>query len=131
MFASSQTDKSRAQQVSDLSTQALEKGGVKGRRAKQVLGGTVRRYGPGQRPDEGAGRKPAKKDPTGEVVELLPSMKRCPRRLKKEIQDGKIDMHLEARRPGDESAPGGILPSGEDSVGPWEFWQRSKKSPPR
>ncbi len=58
MFASSQTDKSRAKQVS----QAVEKALKDGRSVsvppavEKILGGTVEDTGQGQRPNEGARR---------------------------------------------------------------------------
>jgi len=65
-----------------------------------------------------------------EVVELLPSMKQLSKALEKEIQDGKIDMHLEARGLVMSLRQAAFFPSGEDSVDPGSF-AASKKSPPR
>ena len=54
MFASSQTDKSKAQQVSDSVKDALEKGGVSAA-VHEILGGTVDERGKGNAMMKGPG----------------------------------------------------------------------------
>src|SRR5207302_7349236 len=54
MFASSQTDKSKAQQVSDSVRQALEHGGMSAA-IKEILGGTVDEKGKGNAQLKGPG----------------------------------------------------------------------------
>ena len=54
MFASSQTDKARAQQVSDSVKDALDKGGVAAA-VREVLGGTVDEKGKGNAQMKGPG----------------------------------------------------------------------------
>src|SRR5580693_8014830 len=78
MFAASQTDKSKAQAVSDSVKKALE-GGSLNSVVKVILGGTVDHTGPGnaQRKGPGGDKHPAKPDPKKLqplVVELMPSL---------------------------------------------------------
>jgi chemotaxis protein MotB len=101
MFASSQTDKSRAKQVSEAVEKALENGksiGVPPAVAK-ILGGTVDDKGQGNAMMKGPGgaQHAAKEAPQDNVVELLPSMQRLTKDLEGEIKDGKLEMKLEAR----------------------------------
>ena len=119
MFASSQTDKSKAQQVSDSVNEALEKGGV-ATAVQHILGGTVDDTGRGSAQMKGPGGSQPKKDPV-EVMELLPSMKYLTKTLQKEIQDGKIDVRLEPRGLVMSLRQAAFFPSGEDNVDPGGF----------
>lgn len=97
MFATSQTDKGKAQQVSDSVKRALE-----GEKISQVvsaiLGGTVSDKGKGNalmRGPGGARQADEKKD--DKLVELLPSLKILSEELKKEIAAGRIQISMQAR----------------------------------
>jgi chemotaxis protein MotB len=102
MFATSQTDKGKAQQVSDSVKRALE-----GEKMTQVmasiLGGTVTDTGRGNAMMRGPGgakqaadqKADEKKDQ--KLVELLPSLKILSEALKKEIADGRIQIGMQAR----------------------------------
>jgi chemotaxis protein MotB len=101
MFATSQTDKGKAQQVSDSVKRALE-----GEKMTQVvaaiLGGTVTDTGKGNAMMRGPGGarqsvedKNDKKDE--KLAELLPSLKVLSEELKKEIAEGKIQISMQAR----------------------------------
>jgi chemotaxis protein MotB len=99
MFASSQTDRSKVQQVSDSVKSALEKGGAS-RVVHQILGGTVDDKGIGNAMMKGPGginKVPARTDSANSEAELLPSLKYLTEVLASEIRDGKIDIHLEPR----------------------------------
>src|SRR5690348_14611178 len=63
MFASSQTDKAKAQQVSESVKEAIEQGGIRAT-VKEVLGGTVDEVGKGNAQMRGPGgaKKIAKGD---------------------------------------------------------------------
>src|SRR5438552_2217638 len=90
MFASSQTDKSKAQQVSDSVREALEHGGIPAA-VKEILGGTVDEKGKGNAQMKGpGGAQKATKDPPPAVVELLPSLQFLNKELEDEIKTGKI-----------------------------------------
>jgi chemotaxis protein MotB len=105
MFATSQTDKAKAKQISDSVTQALENGGVRAM-VHEILGGTVDEKGQGNAQMRGPGgsKKGAKEpepkpkpEPPPEVAELLPSMKYLTGELQAEIKAGKVELRLEAR----------------------------------
>src|SRR5271154_6934147 len=78
MFASSQTDKTKAKQISEAVEKALSDGksmGVPPAVAK-ILGGTVDDKGQGNAQMKGPGgaQRSSKETPPEEVVELMPSM---------------------------------------------------------
>src|SRR6202166_493928 len=101
MFASSQTDKSRAKQVSEAVEKALGEGrsfSVPPAVAK-ILGGTVDDKGQGNAMMKGPGgaqHTPKESQPEN-IVELLPSLKRLTKDLEQEIKAGKLELRLETR----------------------------------
>ncbi len=117
MFASSQADKGRAQQVSESVKKALE-GQKLSSILAAVLGGSADNTGKGNammRGPGGAQRAPEeKKEP--KVAELVPSMKMLNEELKSEIDAGKIQIKLEARGLVVSFTQAVIFPSGEDEV---------------
>ena len=100
MFASSQSDKSRAKQVSDSVTKALQEGSVTAVVAA-VLGGTVDDKGVGNAMKKGPGGSKTQLPKVSKddlmVVDLLPSMTYLDQELKQEIASGKLQIRLEAR----------------------------------
>src|SRR5271170_2367729 len=101
MFASSQTDKSKARQISEAVEKALADGksvGVPPAVAK-ILGGTIEDKGQGNAQMKGPGgaQKAAKEAPPEDVVELMPSLKQLNSTLKTEIDEGKVEVKLEPR----------------------------------
>jgi chemotaxis protein MotB len=119
MFATSQTDKARAQQVSDSVKQALDKGGVAAA-VHEILGGTVDEKGKGNAQMKGpGGSQKAKVAPERAVLaELLPSLQYLNKELQAEIHDGKIEMHLEPRGLVLSLRQATFFPSGEDAIDP-------------
>ena len=118
MFASSQTDKARAQQVSDSVKEALEHGGVPAT-VREVLGGTIDERGKGNAQMKGPGG--AQKQTTEikpEIVELLPSMQYLTKALEDEIRLGKIEVRLEPRGLVVSLRQATFFPSGEDAIDP-------------
>src|SRR2546425_3174803 len=101
MFASSQTDKAKAKQVSDSVQQALQSGGMKGTAAAiaKVLGGTVDDLGQGNAQMKGPGgaQKAAKEAPPDQVVELVPTLKALTVDLEKELKAGKLEVSLQPK----------------------------------
>src|ERR1035438_674767 len=95
MFASSQSDKGKAQQVSDSVRKALEGQSLSATLAA-VLGGTINNKGQGNAQMHGPGgyQKPKTSDL---VVELLPSLKVLTRELKDEIQKGTLEVSMKPR----------------------------------
>ena len=126
MFASSQTDKARAQAVSDSVRQALEKGGIAAA-VREILGGTVDEKGKGNAMMKGPGgaqraSTPGKREPAPpqdrSLVELLPSMQYLSQELKKEIQSGKIQVSLQPRGLVVSLREAAFFPPGEDIIAP-------------
>jgi len=121
MFATSQTDKSKAQQVSDSVKEALEKGGVAAA-VHEILGGTVDERGKGNAQMRGPGGSQAKA--TAEqaaVAELVPSLNFLTQALSQEIKDGKVELHLEPRGLVVSLRQATFFPSGEDKLDPATF----------
>jgi chemotaxis protein MotB len=117
MFATSQTDKSKAKQVSDSVNEALSKGGITAA-VREVLGGTVDEKGRGNAMMKGPGgtQKTAAESKPGEAVELLPSMQYLSQALKDEIQTGKIQVSLQPRGLVVSLREAAFFPSGGDTV---------------
>ena len=117
MFASSQTDKSKAQQVSESVKAAIDRGGVSAA-VREILGGTVEDRGKGNAQMKGPGGSQLKRPPDPSVVELLPSMQYLTQALEDEIKDGKVEVHLEPRGLVVSLRQATYFPSGEDSIDP-------------
>ncbi len=124
MFASSQTDKHKAQEVSDSVKQALQQGATKPT-VREILGGTVNDKGKGNAMMHGPGGSqkqitktelipPAKVS----VTDLLPSMKYLTQALAQEIKEGKVDVHLESRGLIVSLRQAAFFPSGGDEMAP-------------
>lgn len=122
MFASSQTDRAKAQQVSDAVKEALDKGGVKAV-VREILGGTVDDKGRGNAMLRGPGGSKQQvmktpTDPPPAVAELLPSMRHLTKELQQEINDGKIELRLETRGLVISLRQATFFPSGGDQIDP-------------
>jgi chemotaxis protein MotB len=119
MFASSNQDKAKAQQVSDSVRQAMEGDHVVAKIAA-VLGGTVNDNGQGNAMRKGPGgvqkadKESLPQDPT--VAELIPSMEFLSRELEAEIHAGKLKLSLEPRGLVVSLPQATYFPSGEDTV---------------
>ncbi len=121
MFASSQADRGRAQQVSDSIRKAIHEGGFAPQALAAILGGAPDRKGPGNAMWKGPGgaeRTEAGKKPAGELAELLPSLKILSEELKKEIEAGRIEVRMEARGLVVSFKQAALFPSGEDTISP-------------
>src|ERR1700733_13684249 len=101
MFASSQTDKSRAKQISEAVEKALADGKTLGvpPAVARILGGTVddRGQGNAQMRGPGGAQKAAKEAQPENLIELTPSMKKLTSELDKEIKAGAVEVNLEPR----------------------------------
>ncbi len=121
MYASSQTDKAKAQQISDSVKEALEKGGVAAA-VHEILGGTVDERGKGNAQMKGPGGSEPKVVHQDDVIaELLPSLHYLTQALDQEIKDGKIEIHLEPRGLVVSLRQAAFFPSGTDTVAPATF----------
>ncbi len=122
MFASSQTDKSKAKQISEAVEKALSEGksvGVPPQVAK-ILGGTIDDKGQGNAQMKGPGgaQRSAKEEPPADVVELMPSLKMLNSKLQEEIKDGKIEVSLQPRGLVVSLKQAAFFPSGGDVLDP-------------
>jgi chemotaxis protein MotB len=122
MFASSQTDKSRAKQISEAVEKALADGkslGVPPAVAK-ILGGTIDDKGQGNAQMKGPGgaQRAAKEAPPEDVVELMPSLKVLSSTLQQEIKDGKVEVNLQPRGLVVSLKQTAFFPSGTDVIDP-------------
>jgi chemotaxis protein MotB len=120
MFASSQTDKAKAQHISDSVTEALDKGGIQAV-VHEVLGGTVDEKGKGNAQMKGPGGSEPKNvpnvpEPTDK--ELLPKLMYLNKALEAEIHDGKLEIKEEPRGLVIRLAQGWFFPSGDDNIDP-------------
>lgn len=125
MFASSQTDKSKAKQVSEAVTRALADGksmGVPPAVAK-ILGGTVddRGIGNAQMRGPGGAQRAAKEAPPDEVVELSASLQMLNTTLQDEIKSGKVEVSNTPRGVVVSLKQTAFFPSGEDRIDPSTF----------
>ncbi len=122
MFASSQTDKARAKQVSEAVEKALNNGGSVSipPAVAKVLGGTVDDVGQGNAMMRGPGgtQRALKESPPDEVIELMPSLDRLNKELEREIREGKLEIRLEPRGLVISLRQSAFFPSGEDALDP-------------
>src|SRR5208282_5039460 len=122
MFASSQTDRSRAKQVSEAVEKALTEGrsfSVPPAVAK-ILGGTVDDKGQGNAMMRGPGgaQRVAKDSPPDNLAELLPSMQRLNKELEDEIKAGKLELRRGAIGLVISLRDSAFFPSGTDVLEP-------------
>jgi chemotaxis protein MotB len=120
MFATSQTDHSKAQQVSDSVNKAL-KGESFSAVVASVLGGTVNDKGQGNAQLKGPGgaNKITKAEkPPMEVVELLPSLKILTKELEQEIKNGQVRIGMQTRGLTISFQQAALFPSGGDEIAP-------------
>jgi chemotaxis protein MotB len=120
MFATSQTDKNKAQAVSDSVKKALE-GESFNSVVKVILGGTVDHTGPGNAQKNGPGgdKRQAKIDPKKSApvaVELSPSLEVLTRQLAPEIKSGKLQISMVPRGLVISFTQAALFPSGEDVI---------------
>jgi chemotaxis protein MotB len=121
MFATSQADKGKAQQVSDSITKALA-GEKVGAMIAAVLGGTVGDTGQGNAMTHGPGgakeipkvKEPEKKEP--KLAELAPSLKILTESLAPEIREGKIQVSMQPRGLVVSFTQAALFPSGADVI---------------
>jgi chemotaxis protein MotB len=111
MFASSQADKSKAQQFSDAVKKAFD-----GRPAvAAVLGGSLQTKGQGSAQMKGPGGAEVSHD-VREAAELLPSLKILVSELEQEIKAGEIKISMQSRGLVISFAQAALFPSGEDVI---------------
>ena len=119
MFATSQADKGKAQQVSDSVKKALE-GEKMSSVMAAIFGGTVTDTGKGNAMMRGPGGAERQKDEKKDekLAELLPSLKYLSEALKKEIEEGKITVSMQTRGLVVSFNQAALFPPGGDTISP-------------
>jgi chemotaxis protein MotB len=123
MFATSQTNKSKAAAVSESVKKALEEGQISSAIAA-ILGGSREDKGQGNAMLMGPGgarKSKAEEKQDGKLAELLPSLKILTEQLKKEIESGAIQVSMEARGLTISFKQAALFPSGEDQISPSSY----------
>lgn len=115
MFASSQADKGKAQQVSDSVKKALESQSIPAA-VSAILGGAADRRGPGNAQMKGPGGEKKLTRPAAKTVELQTSMQVLTRELDEEIRKGTLDVTMHARGLTVSFQQAAIFPSGGDEI---------------
>ncbi len=120
MFATSQTDKAKAQAVSDSVKKALEGESVASM-VKVILGGTVDKTGQGNAQKHGPGGdkrlvKTTDQKSQPPVVELMPSLDILTKQLDQEIKKGKLQISMVPRGLAISFTQAALFPSGEDEI---------------
>ena len=118
MFATSQTDKGKQQQVSDAVKAALEEGKIAAA-ITGILGGTPDDKGKGNAQMRGPGgaQKQAVSAKDKEV-ELVPAIQHLTKELEQEIKTGKIQVQMTARGLVVSLRQAAFFPSGDDTIEP-------------
>ena len=117
MFASSQSNKSKAQAAADAMTKAFE-----GQKVSAVMsaifGGTIEDKGKGNAMMRGPGgaQKAQEEKKELKLAELLPSLKVLTEELQKEIASGRIQISMEPRGLVVSFTQAALFPSGEDDI---------------
>lgn len=118
MFASSQTDKARAKEVSEAVMKALENGKSVSipPAVARILGGTVdeMRLGNAQMKGPGGAQKAAKEALPAEIIELAPSLRFLSSLLSQEIKAGKVEVSMQPRGLVVSLKQAAFFPSGTD-----------------
>jgi chemotaxis protein MotB len=119
MFASSQADRGRAQEMSESVRKALE-GGKMASLISVVLGGTVDDTGRGSSKTHGpAGdQKPKEDKKDAKLAELLPSLQVLSVELENEIKAGQIQLSMQQRGLVISFTQASLFPSGGDEIAP-------------
>ncbi|HEX5430811.1 MAG TPA: flagellar motor protein MotB [Bryobacteraceae bacterium] len=119
MFATSQTDRARAQKVSDSVKKALE-GEKMSAMLAAILGGTISDTGKGNAMMRGPGGREKAPEPkkTEKLAELLPSLEVLTEQLKSEIKSGKIRISMEPRGLVVSFNQAALFASGQDTILP-------------
>jgi chemotaxis protein MotB len=127
MFATSQSDKGKAEQISNAVRDAIDNGHLPSALAA-VLGGTVHGKGQGNAQLKGPGgaQALAVKTSAAVVADLVPSMERLSRELETEIKDGKLQVELQPRGLVVSLREAAFFPSGEDRILPQSLGMLSK-----
>jgi chemotaxis protein MotB len=120
MFASSQTDKNKAQAMSDSIKSALGKDQIT-TAISGILGGApgTKEQGNAQRKGPGGSKKSATPEQTAasvKIAELIPSLQMLQSQLKKEIDSGMLQVSMEPRGVVVSLRQAAFFPPGQDTI---------------
>lgn len=118
MFATSQTDKGKAQQLQESMKRAIDEDKIASAIAG-ILGGVADDKGKGNaqmRGPGGAEKLTSQEKKEGKYAELLPAMTQLTRELEQEIKDGKMQVSMEARGLVISFQQAAFFPSGDDAI---------------
>ena len=116
MFATSQTDKGKQQQVSESVKHALEDDKIASAIAG-ILGGTPDDKGKGNAQMRGpGGAQKQAMSPKDKEVELMPAIQHLTKELEREIAAGKVQVRMTARGLVVSMRQAAFFPSGDDSI---------------
>jgi chemotaxis protein MotB len=116
LFASSETDKAKAQRVSESVRRALDQGEFASAVAS-ILGGRVGDRGKSNPREPGGNTtKPEAEKPPQYLAELLPSLEYLNKELESEILAGKVRVHMEGRGLVVSLMEAAFFQSGDDTV---------------
>lgn len=119
MFATSQADHGKAQQVSDSVKKALASQ-VLPPSVMSILGGTAADKGKGNAQLRGPGGENKAVQPN-DMIELLPSLKILSKELEEEIRKGTMQVSMQQRRLTISFAQAALFPSGADDIDPASY----------
>ncbi len=122
MFATSQTDRSKARQVSESVQKAFSQNQIKAM-VDTILGGTVDDKGQGNAMMHGPGgtKTTGASKPAPPAAELLPSLQILTKQLAPEIESGKISLSMQARGLVISFRQAALFPSGQTEITPRSF----------
>src|SRR5262252_322141 len=119
MFASSQTDRAKAQAMSDSIRSALRKDQIASAIAG-ILGGApgLKQQGNAQRKGPGGSQKltPEHAEAAARIAELLPSLQMLRSQMKKEIDSGMLQVSMEPRGVVVSLRQAAFFPPGQDTI---------------
>ena len=120
MFATSQTDKGKTQQMEDSMRKAITEDQVASRIAG-ILGGTPDEKGPGNAQWKGPGGAQKIAGEAAKYAELLPTKQFLDKQLEQEIADGKMQVSMQARGLVVSFQQATFFPSGDDRISDEQF----------
>ena len=122
MFASSQADRGRAEEMSESVRQALEGSEMKSLIAV-VMGGSIDRDGRGSALKHGpaGSRQPKEERKDPKLAELLPSLRVLTEDLHEQIEAGEIQINMQQRGLVVSFSQAALFPSGEDVISPQAY----------
>ena len=122
MFASSQTDKGKQQQMSESIKTAMEESRFTAA-MHGILGGVADDTGKGNAMMKGPGGTKPDTTPTPppEILELVPALQRLKQELRAEIDAGAMEVHMTGRGVVVTMQQAAFFPSGDDMVAPSSY----------